>query len=406
MSGPIRTRLACDRCHSQKLRCPKQPGSALCTRCLKAGASCVYSPPGTIVSLGNGNSVGMTGSAMMMMGRLSRDSTPSAEAFDWGAYDAMDFNTLLPQPSPEEPRPCQDGSTNLATVQNGIKNPASSDAPPDDEQDNSRPACTKRLTDLLLNTDKLWARLPLKSTLHMPRGDPHELYLKALTEKATAKYLLENLFILTQQLIDLYPPATALILPRDADSPTACDVPDCTHELALPSSLRELEGQTSGRGRDARVDAALANLLVACHLRLLDVLDRVFLLVSSCTRVTLASPDRRGDTEFDVADVRVGSFVPHRTAAVLMQIVLLRHLMVSLSDRLASLGEAVVARAAAVGGGGEGSGSGPVGGDLDLDLEARVLKLQHESLARRHARQIEYLGSIEEFLAKFDMNKI
>lgn len=40
-------RLSCDRCHSQKLRCPRQSsdGAKGCSRCLRRGVECVYSMP-------------------------------------------------------------------------------------------------------------------------------------------------------------------------------------------------------------------------------------------------------------------------------------------------------------------------------------------------------------------------
>ncbi|KID69143.1 Zn(2)-C6 fungal-type DNA-binding domain protein, partial [Metarhizium hybridum] len=39
-------RLACDRCHGQKLRCTRASGhSKACQRCVKAGEKCTYSPP-------------------------------------------------------------------------------------------------------------------------------------------------------------------------------------------------------------------------------------------------------------------------------------------------------------------------------------------------------------------------
>lgn len=392
MSGPIRTRLACDRCHSQKLRCPKQPGSARCSRCLKAGSSCVYSPPGTNVSLFNGNSTEMKGSIITIDG-MSMDSGSYAEAFEWAAYDVMDFNTLVPEPPPEEHRPYQEGPTSPASMLNGSASSASTDGPPKKPEE-TRPVCTKRLADLLLDTDKLWARLLISSTLHIPRNDPHEVYLKALTEKATTKHILENLFTLAQQLIDLYSPVTDLIFSSDADPAAACGVPDCTHEVELPHALRGLEGQgpPGRRGAAGYVDGALAGLLASCHTRLLDVLDRVFLLVASCTRVTLASPERR-EPDFDVAEIRVGSFVPQRNAAVVMQIVLLKHLMVCMSVKLGSLGGAVAAR------------TGHFRGEEE-DLDIRILTLQHRSLVERHARQIEHIGTIEEFLSNFDPNKI
>jgi hypothetical protein len=40
----IRRRTACDRCHSQKIRCPRDPAHEICDRCQKAGKSCVFSP--------------------------------------------------------------------------------------------------------------------------------------------------------------------------------------------------------------------------------------------------------------------------------------------------------------------------------------------------------------------------
>lgn len=40
----VRLRVACDRCHSQKLRCPKATGAEKCDRCSKARTPCVFSP--------------------------------------------------------------------------------------------------------------------------------------------------------------------------------------------------------------------------------------------------------------------------------------------------------------------------------------------------------------------------
>ncbi|KAE9367688.1 hypothetical protein N431DRAFT_348492 [Stipitochalara longipes BDJ] len=40
----IRRRAACDRCHSQKIRCPRKPGQEICDRCQKARTPCIFSP--------------------------------------------------------------------------------------------------------------------------------------------------------------------------------------------------------------------------------------------------------------------------------------------------------------------------------------------------------------------------
>lgn len=61
MVGPIKTRLACDRCHGQKLRCPKQAGSRVCTRCERAGVACLFSPIGGAGGgFRNGNGIGVS----------------------------------------------------------------------------------------------------------------------------------------------------------------------------------------------------------------------------------------------------------------------------------------------------------------------------------------------------------
>lgn len=42
--GEPRKRSACDRCHSQKTKCPRTSGQQSCDRCLKAKATCVFRP--------------------------------------------------------------------------------------------------------------------------------------------------------------------------------------------------------------------------------------------------------------------------------------------------------------------------------------------------------------------------
>ncbi len=40
----VRLRAACDRCHAQKVRCPRKQGEKTCDRCVKSGCVCVFSP--------------------------------------------------------------------------------------------------------------------------------------------------------------------------------------------------------------------------------------------------------------------------------------------------------------------------------------------------------------------------
>ncbi|EEQ35875.1 uncharacterized protein MCYG_08694 [Microsporum canis CBS 113480] len=39
------SRQACNRCHTAKLRCSREPESQKCARCIKAGVGCIYDPP-------------------------------------------------------------------------------------------------------------------------------------------------------------------------------------------------------------------------------------------------------------------------------------------------------------------------------------------------------------------------
>lgn len=380
MPGLTRTRLACDRCHSQKLRCPKQPGSSICTRCLKANTQCTYSPPGTISTC----SVGSTANVADLM--AMDDSMQDNGFFSWASTGDMDFNAFLTQ---EADAP-EDGGTGP----NGHSFPALS-SPPTDEPADLGLLCTSRLAALLVDMGRLWERMPVKSTLHLAQSTSHEEHVRSLTDKIASKVALETIFALAQRLTDLYPDATSLALPPDAGPPQACDIPDCTHSLQLPSGLDGVEEHVSGRGKGgaaAGVDLPLASVLASCHGRLLDLVDCFFLLVTACLRVTTASPHRR-EPEFSGPEMRVGSFVPPKAAAVSMQVALLKHLMVGLSDRLASFGAAVSSRAAGLGASGGG-------------MEVQILTLQHQLLMKRHASCLVHVGTIEDFLMRFDTKQL
>lgn len=380
MPGLTRTRLACDRCHSQKLRCPKQPGSSICTRCLKANTQCTYSPPGTISTCSTGSTAGVAD--LMAMDEIVQDNG----FFSWASTDDMDFNVFL-----TEAANAPDGGTGP----NEHSIPALS-SPPTNEPVDPVLLCTTRLAALLLDMGRLWERMPVKSTLHLAQSTSHEEHVRNLTDKIASKVALETMFALAQRLSDLYPDATSLALPPDAGPPAACDIPDCTHSLELPSGLGGVEEHVSGRGKGgaaAGVDLPLASVLASCHGRLLDLVDCFFLLVTSCLRVTTASPHRR-EPEFSGPEMRFGSFVPPKAAAVSMQVALLRHLMVGLSDRLASFGAAVSSRAAGLD---EGGGDG---------MEAKILTLQHQLLTKRHASCLVHVGTIEDFLMRFDTKQL
>ncbi|KAF3764752.1 hypothetical protein M406DRAFT_107147 [Cryphonectria parasitica EP155] len=388
-----KTRAACDRCHSQKLRCPKQAGSIVCARCLKAGTPCTYSPPGTSVLLPRAATgiISLEEDAMCEAGE-GQVSSPFAGAFDWGSTAAnFDFNNFFSAVTPPS----------VAQQDPALVQPSTASRPPTthlgstkdvsfDEPASTRSTCLRKLTGLLAEAESLSARLPFRPSLHISKNDLQEASLKVLAEKMSTKSLLEDFFVVAQQLVDVYPAAVSAATTPDPQSgaaaaaaaaAAACTQPDCTHTVELPPAAREIEQHLY----PSTADMALANLLFACHTRLLDILDGMFQLMTSCVRVTIAS---RREPDFDVSEMRVGSFVPQRTAAVLMQIALMRHLVARLTDRLGAFGERIASWAG--------------GGAAEASLEGDILRMQHELLAKRQSKNTAQVGLIEEFLLKMD----
>lgn len=306
---------------------------------------------------------------------------------DWTTlpYD-FDLTEFLPTITADVAQPSQDNTPDKAPDV-----PAHSDnipeEPPAEGSSDARSACIKKLTSLLVDSDETCARLSLDPGLHFSQLEASDAFLRALSAKMATRQVLENFFVLAQRLIDVYPAAINTSLTPDLLPNSSCDIPECAHMTDLVPGLKEVEDGVLQQGAFAGPDIALTNLLVACHARQLDILDRLFLLITSCTRATLAS---RREPDFDVSEMRVGSFVPQRTAAVLVQVALVKHLAASLTDKLALFGKAVLAWTES---------------SINVGLESSILKLQHESLTHRQANKVMQIGLIENFLLKFDFNK-
>lgn len=370
MASPFRNRSACDRCHAQKLRCAKQSGSLVCTRCSKAGARCIYSPPGTTATTATtatGNNPSCSSPSALALWNTPEGL--SNGAFDWalGADDHFDFNSFL-SPAVQQ----TDRQDNVSPQAVSPHNTGSSQA-----------ACLQKLTRILLDADDLWVRLPLQSTLHIAQAESHNGFLDKLPDTIATNTLLEGLFSLAQQLIDLYPEALDSSFSGKLQADPGCDIPNCTHVVDLPASLSALENQVLECTRSVAPDLTVTNLLVSCHMRFLDILDRIFLMVTACTRVTLAS---RREPEFERLEMSVGSFIPHRPAAVSMQIALLGHLVARLADRISLMDHAISAFEA--------------GHYRDCD-ELVVLRSQHKLLAKRQKQRSQQVGVVEDFLKHF-----
>ncbi|RYP24352.1 hypothetical protein DL765_000616 [Monosporascus sp. GIB2] len=177
MPRPLRT--SCD-------RCPKEPGIATCTRCLKAGARCVFSPAGPATRRAVSAVVPVCENAFSF--QASVDDDPDMQ-FDW---QQLGFGCALPA----TPEIAQDGQPEAAR-EAALSGPSASE--------DSRSAYVRQLTALAANLDNVYREMPASPAVHMPGDRPFKEFMSRYTEKYDQERCLEQLFSAGQILIDIYP---------------------------------------------------------------------------------------------------------------------------------------------------------------------------------------------------------
>lgn len=298
-------RQACDRCHDKKLRCPRPPGSLCCSRCTKANVTCVFSPPTRPLRYpSNHNGNGVAG-------------------FDWP--DLM----ILEQQTPSHV----------------LETPAQT--------------IPERLAALLSGLDRMLQALPSSLEMHhVPREQLRE-YADHVGDNFDLQLTLDGLLHHAQDLAAIYPEATSAAVNKRMTAPESdalCTVPDCIHQDRTSLHTTPLP----------RLDHALLNLVMACHIRLLDIMDTLAEHGRMCA-FTVATLPPDYDPKFDVPEIRVGSFIaPSNTAASMLLGVLLE-LQTLLVERITDM-SGVVAQ---------------VKDSPGAAREARVISLQCEILQER-----------------------
>ncbi|KAI1465363.1 uncharacterized protein F4812DRAFT_119136 [Daldinia caldariorum] len=310
MPRPLRS--SCDRCHSQKLKCPKQPGIATCTRCLKAGAACVFSPAG----LTTRRALPPSGLAYS-----NCDLDMMNMQFDWPPFD-MDFDNALVTP----PDLSQGSSSDRQGEQTEL--------PPQD----TRSTSVRFLTSLAVEIDQLSITLSNVSHVHVPKNRPAQEYHDKFIENSARSVCIEQLFTVTQSLADNYPQVLSVLFDRP-DSPD-CQDPDCFHRSELPPDL-QVFFPASGDNQ-YEIDTFLFNLLVSCHGKAVNAIGTIISCARTCTQVALSSSDFV-EPHVHIPEVRVGNFVATNTTASAMHIVLLIHVTSVLVDNAQQLTKLVTA---------------------------------------------------------------
>jgi hypothetical protein len=264
------------------------------------------------------------------------------------------------------------------TESRNSEKPATPDAP--------KSECVKQLSKVMLDLDAIWTSLFPRGRLHMPFDGTVDKTTADLSHSYSHDRLLEDFFAAAQRLIDVYLSATNLSLSLCPEDLT-CNDASCIHHLPVPAALRPIDEETEGRSSPSTIDLALGNILVSCHLRALDVLDRILSLVVSCFKITLNSPDLR-EPNYNVPVLKVGSFTPTRDASAFLQAYLMKHLVERLGGEAGKLATAVTAKIQG-----------------EEDKECRVFALQCEILLQRQETKIGQLKAVGEELVRFGLLK-
>ncbi|KAI0593668.1 hypothetical protein F4775DRAFT_577029 [Biscogniauxia sp. FL1348] len=363
MPRPLRS--SCDRCHAQKLKCPKQSGSAACARCLKAGAVCVFSqarPPG-----------------------------PAAQPTPLPAPAHVD-DVVYELPSPL----LDDGpDTHLAwplfDLGDGFLNPPQASQLPQQDQparattENPRSACVRQLTTLAVDIDQISSALPRASKLHATEDcSAEEVYATYIDEFSRFQpHCLEQLFGVAQRLIDLYQDATHQLFDEpDAPEPVECHNPDCLHSINISGELGEIF--CAPDEPPDRIDIFLFNLVVACHSKLIDIFMTIIANSKMCATLALTSPHTH-EPKVDLPELRVGNFVVSSTSASSMQAVLLAHILFTLAERTRQLRKDVE--------------KAFLGTD-NRDRSSKIILLQCDLLEEKTQSQVDRLSKVRDGLVK------
>lgn len=284
-------RQACDRCHGKKLRCTKTPGSLICTRCIKASVPCIYSPP----------------TRSLRHGAAAQETCGPSLPFDWSAID-MSFNNL-PQNDPfstTTPTPPVSDSTEQTSGSSVFSESA-------------------QLTELIAALNSIYLEFPLPDLSHMPLSQVRQ-FSEDMAVKSDLQSKLEHLLRRTQQLSMVYPLIIKTIAERikaaSANPDSVCDVPDCLHR-----KRHSLQGR-----QQPLFDHSIINLLIASHLRLLDILDNLGNHSRVCAFIVESMPEDH-EPQFDIPVIRIGSFVASKGSAASMLVSMMIELNASLSDR-------------------------------------------------------------------------
>ncbi|KAJ8111777.1 hypothetical protein ONZ43_g5542 [Nemania bipapillata] len=229
------------------------------------------------------------------------------------------------------------------------------------------------------------------ASIHLPKGSAiEELYSQHVIHVSHARCI-EQLFALAQRLIDLYPDLLRLFS-GESDSCCMqtgdCKDPDCFHNCDLLGDFADLFMDAAST-RSRRIDTFLFNLVMACHGKVLDVLDYIVDITKFCAKVTTASPDLV-QPQLHIPELRVGNVLASATSASSMQATLFVHITSVLMESAQSLRKAIQDAT---------KGANPP------EKDVMAVLLQCELLEERSQRQAHQFSRIRDGLTRCSSTK-
>lgn len=170
---------------------------------------------------------------------------------------------------------------------------------------------SERLAALLCALDRMLQAVPSSLDMHHVSRQQLREYADTVGTGFDLQSTLDSLLHHAQDLASLYSeavPASFNKRTTAAEADALCAVPDCVHQDRTSLHTTPLP----------KLDHALLNLVMACHIRLLDVMDTLAEHGRMCAfMVATLPPDY--DPKFAVPEIRVGTFVaPTDTAASML----------------------------------------------------------------------------------------
>lgn len=314
MPRPLRS--SCDRCHAQKLKCPKEPGTATCLRCRKAGSSCVFSPAGPAWRRPSAHGAYQTAAVPQRntQGDVPLDfDLPWPSLLDNGDLPAMNIEYIPPPLSDPTPEPTT--------------------------RQDPRSICVRRLSAIAAEIHDVAVEIAPAAALHLAKeGNLEEFYAQHVIHVSHARCI-EQVFTLAQRLMDLYPDLLRILPSKQGLSADGgCSDLDCCHNYDIAEEFADIFVEADPT--HGPIDSFLLNLLAACHGKISDVLDYIISATKFCAKVTAASPDLI-QPRLHIPEFRIGSFVASETSAPTMHATLFAHIASVLGENAKRLRKTV-----------------------------------------------------------------